>query len=235
LTANNHLTTKEYVDSAVAAGGIGACVDDDATLCALETSRASDDPDFIAANIADGVNILGVTGTLAAGLAGPSGCTDIGDLCADGTVFAGWHPVFYEHLFIPPTDQARPGSPGTYTMNWKNATGTNDISTDSNNDGRVNHANRGGLITSFQAFQACENLAFGGYTDWYLPSQVEAYYLWSVHETIEAGGNITNFQNANYWSSTEDNTTLAWTQYFFYGYQYGTNKTTGYRVRCVRR
>ena len=63
-TANEQVATKEYVDSAVAAGGIGACVDDDTTLCALETSRSSDDPNFTAGNIASGVNILGVTGTL---------------------------------------------------------------------------------------------------------------------------------------------------------------------------
>lgn len=173
-----------------------------------------------------------------AGLAGPANCPAIGDLCADGTVFAGWHPVFYDHLFIPTMDQERPGSPGTYTMNWKNATGTNDISTDSNNDGQVNHANRGGAIGSFPAFQACENLGFGGHTDWYLPSQVELYYIWSVHDTIEAGGNITNFQDADYWTSTESSIALAWYHSFTSlnnGTQNDNIKTTAYRVRCVRR
>lgn len=170
-----------------------------------------------------------------AGLTGPAGCSDIGDLCADGTVFAGYHPITQEHLFIPPTDQERPGSPGTYTMNWKNAIGTNDISTDSTADGKVNHANRGGAIGNFQAFQACEDLSFGAHTDWYLPSRVEAYYLWSVHETIEAGGNITNFQNAAYWSSTEYGTNGAWVQSFYDGLQTSSDKTDGYRVRCVRR
>lgn len=62
-----------------------------------------------------------------ASLNGPAGCPNIGDVCADGTVFAGFHPTLHEHLFIPPTDQERPGSPGTYTMNWKNAIGTDDV------------------------------------------------------------------------------------------------------------
>lgn len=62
--ANEQVANKEYVDSAVAAGGIGACVDNDTALCTLETSRSSKDPDFTAANIASGINILGVTGTL---------------------------------------------------------------------------------------------------------------------------------------------------------------------------
>lgn len=169
------------------------------------------------------------------GLSGPSGCADIGDLCADGTVFAGYHPITQAHLFIPTVDQERPGAPGTYTMNWKNATGTDDISTDSTNDGEVNHANRGGAIGDFQAFQACEDLGAGGQTDWYLPSQVELYYLWAVHETIEAGGNITNFQNADYWSSTEYDTGNARNSYFTNGYQTSSNKTNIRRVRCVRR
>ncbi|MDP2621356.1 MAG: DUF1566 domain-containing protein [Hyphomicrobiales bacterium] len=178
-----------------------------------------------------GIGVVG--GSL--GLSGPSGCANIGDECADTTIFAGYHPITQEHLFIPPTDQEQPGSPGTFTMNWKNATGTNDISTDSTNDGQVNHANRGGAIGDFQAFQACEDLGFGGHSDWYLPSQVELYYLWSVRGTIEAGGNITNFQNAYYWSSTEYSTPIAWSQLFTNGYQSNDIKTNGYRVRCVRR
>jgi len=174
-------------------------------------------------------------GSSGGGFTGPSGCANIGDECADGTVFAGYHPITQEHLFIPPTDQEQPGSPGTFTMNWKNATGTDDINPDSTNDGQVNHTNRGGAIGDFQAFQACEDLGFGGHSDWYLPSRVEAYYLWAVHETIEAGGNITNFQNASYWSSTEYFTFYAWNQEFTGGYQFYNLKTNGYRVRCVRR
>ncbi len=169
------------------------------------------------------------------GLSGPSGCANIGDLCADGTVFAGWHPHTQAHLFIPTVDQERPGAPGSFSMNWKNAIGTDDISPDSNDDGEVNHAGRGGAIGDFQAFQACEDLSFGGQSDWYLPSRVELYYIWSVRGTIEAGGNITNFQNTNYWSSTELNTNVAWFQGFTSGIQNTNTKGTLYRARCVRR
>lgn len=233
-TANEQVANKEYVDTAVAAGSLAVCTDNYASLCALETNRSGNDPDFTPGNIANGVNILGVTGTLTGGLSGPSGCADIGDLCADGTVFAGWHPITQAHLFIPTDDQERPGSPGTFTMNWKNATGTDDINPDSDNDGEVNHVNRGGAIGNFQAFQACEDLGFGGHSDWYLPSRVELYYIWSVRGTIEAGGNITNFQNANYWSSSEDNTNLAWFQNFTNGNLTYLTKSNSYRVRCVR-
>lgn len=40
------------------------CTDNDTGECYLDATRSNDDPDFTAANIADGVNILGITGTL---------------------------------------------------------------------------------------------------------------------------------------------------------------------------
>ncbi|WP_435640802.1 hypothetical protein [Micavibrio aeruginosavorus] len=43
------------------------CQDDDTGECYLDATRSDDDPDFIADNIANGINILGVTGTLSAG------------------------------------------------------------------------------------------------------------------------------------------------------------------------
>ncbi|WP_198136984.1 DUF1566 domain-containing protein [Nitrobacter hamburgensis] len=162
------------------------------------------------------------------GLVGPSGCATIGDLCADGTVFAGYHPITQEHLFIPTTDQ------GT-TSQWKTSTGTNDIATDSTYDGRAN-TNQVANSTTFPAFKLCKDLTTGGHSDWYLPSRVELYYLWSVQGTIEAAGNITNLQNASYyWSSTEYDTNSAWPQYFPNGTQGYANKLTAFRVRCVRR
>src|SRR5690606_26771940 len=54
----------------------------------------------------DGDDWRGVQGGSVYGLPGPAGCAAIGDLCADGTVFAGWHPILHEHLFIPRTDQS---------------------------------------------------------------------------------------------------------------------------------
>lgn len=160
-------------------------------------------------------------------LSGPTGCANIGDLCADGTVFAGYHPITQAHLFIPTTDQ------GTISE-WKTSTGVNDIATDSIHDGEAN-TNQVVNSTTFPAFKLCKDLGTGGHNDWYLPSQVELYYLWSVRATIEAEGNITNFQNARYWSSTEYNINRAWIQDFTDGYQDDSNKTSADRVRCLRR
>jgi alpha-tubulin suppressor-like RCC1 family protein len=44
-----------------------ACTDDMSTECLLDATRTNSDPEFTAANIANGVNILGVTGTLTGG------------------------------------------------------------------------------------------------------------------------------------------------------------------------
>ncbi|WP_177326136.1 DUF1566 domain-containing protein [Pseudomonas sp. G5(2012)] len=162
-----------------------------------------------------------------AGLVGPAGCANIGDLCADGTVYAGYHPITQEHLFIPTTDQ------GT-TSTWKTSTGTNDIATDSIYDGRIN-TDQVANSTTFPAFKLCKDLGTGGHADWYLPSQVETYYLWSVRDIIQAGGNITNFQSALYWASTEATTTTAWSQQLGGGQHNTSSKNSFFRVRCVRR
>jgi hypothetical protein len=225
-TANAQVANKEYVDSAVAAGSLAVCTNDYASLCALETNRGGNDPQFTAANIASGVNILGVTGTLTGGLTGPSGCANIGDLCADGTVFAGYHPITHIHLFIPPTDQ------GT-TSQWKTATGANDIATDSFHDGLAN-SNQVANSTTFPAFKLCKDLPLAG-KRWYLPSRVELDYLYNNRAILVAGGNITDFQNAYYWSSTEYGTNYAWRQGFPDGFIYVSDKTVSFRVRCVGR
>ncbi|WP_409562642.1 DUF1566 domain-containing protein [Hyphomicrobium sp. MC8b] len=216
-----------YTPAGFGSGGAPDCTDDATATCTLDADRDSGDPQLVAGNIADGVNILGVTGTLAGGLSGPAGCATIGALCADGTVFAGFHPVTQEQLFIPTTDQ------GT-TSTWKTSAGTNDIATDSTYDGWAN-SNQVPNSTAFPAFKLCKDLGTGGHSDWYLPGRFEMYYLWGVHEMIEAGGNITNFQDFSYWSSSENNNNVSSIQDFASGGQSGNGKTAPLRVRCMRR
>lgn len=43
------------------------------------------------------------------------------------------------------------------------------------------------------------------------------------------------FLSVGYWTSTENSSTAGWRQIFAYGYQGGTNKTNGNRVRAIRR
>lgn len=44
-----------------------------------------------------------------------------------------------------------------------------------------------------------------------------------------------DFASAYYWCSTESSTSLAWRQFFFYGFQSVQTKVNGHRVRAVRR
>ncbi len=159
-------------------------------------------------------------------LSGPVGCATIGSQCADTTIFAGWHPLTHQHLFIPPTDQG--GS-----VQWKTSTGTNDIATDSLTDGRAN-TNQAPNSTTFPAFKACKDLNVGGYTDWYLPSRAELDYMFNNKALLEAGP-MTDFNTFFYWSSSEWSANDVWGLVFADGNGYQGGKTSNVNVRCMRR
>tara|TARA_R110000772_G_scaffold175972_1_gene287680 strand:+ start:484 stop:1389 length:906 start_codon:yes stop_codon:yes gene_type:complete len=94
-----------------------------------------------------------------------------------------------------------------------------------------------GSCSSCYASELCQNLSLGGYTDWYLPSK---YELNLMYENIGQGdalglGNIGNFVNSFYWSSTETNFVNAWVQSFDSGSRGFVNKDRTYSsVRAVR-
>ena len=93
-----------------------------------------------------------------------------------------------------------------------------------------------GTCSSCYASQLCQDLNLGGKTDWYLPSK---YELNLMYENIGQGnvlglGNVGNFANNYYWSSTEYDFNLAWSQYFFNGYQDVNAKYSADPVRAVR-
>ena len=86
------------------------------------------------------------------------------------------------------------------------------------------------------AAKLCSDLSLGGYSDWYLPSK---YELNLMYKNIGQGnalglGNVGGFANNFYWSSTEDDSYSAWSQYFLSGYQLDDPKGTNYYVRAVR-
>jgi len=222
-TADMQAANKEYVDSAIA-GSIPFCADSPAGLCILEAPRSTNDDAFITENIADGVNILGVTGTLSG-----SGCFEIGDLCPDGTVYIGYHPTLLEPLYIPTTDQGG-------KVVWRTSLGPyqGDLAINSIDDGRVN-SDQIPNNTTFPAFKLCKDLTFGGHSDWYLPSRAELAYLFSVKQQIVAKGNITNFIVWYYWSSTERDRTMAWAGSFLPMLLDKSSPSFGGHVRCVRR
>ena len=93
-----------------------------------------------------------------------------------------------------------------------------------------------GTCSSCYASQLCQDLYLGGKTDWYLPSK---YELNLMYENIGQGnvlglGNVGNFANYSYWSSTEFDYNSAWGQYFGNGNQIGGSKNYAGSVRAVR-
>ncbi len=207
------------------------CQDDDTGECYLAATRSNDDPEFAAANIKDGVNILGVTGTYTGGggCTVPINCPNVGDVCSDGSIFAGFmlYGTSCESLYVTDNNQST-------SSRWKTATGTDDISTDDYLDGKVNHANRGGALSDFPAFELCEDNTYHGKSDWYLPARAELNLLWLNQAAINANaaGNLTT---GLYWSSSERNNNNAWRIDFEFGNHTSSNKDDNLTVRCVRR
>lgn len=82
-----------------------------------------------------------------------------------------------------------------------------------------------------QAISTCENLTYGGYSDWVLPSK-EVLNTMYIYKN-EIGG----FSSSSYWSSTEKEygSYSVWYQNFYNGTQASDYKNYSSRVRCVRR
>lgn len=81
------------------------------------------------------------------------------------------------------------------------------------------------IDASYNAWYLIENT----YDDWYLPSKDELNKLYLNQALI---GGFTN--TGYYWSSTEQNSTLAWDQYFGDGSQVAVNKSNTLYARAVR-
>jgi len=140
----------------------------------------------------------------------PGGCTDSGTpTCAGGT--------------------------DTVLKKWANNSGTtayniDAIATDDYEVGVSQSATLAGSYTDTEAAKFCENMNYAGYTDWYLPSKEELAFLHRNSASI--GGFV---YSSFYWSSTEYNSTVAWSFGFSYGFASNNSKTNNYYVRCVRR
>lgn len=164
------------------------------------------------------------------GCSPPDGCSDIGDVCADGSLFAGFMAGDDGacRIIYVTDDNQDPGA------EWKTSTGTDDISTDSDVDGRINHANRSGSLTDYPAFEICESNTYHGKSDWYLPAVQESILLWINRLAINAnaGG---SFYDGHYWTSTELNDWEPWRKDFSSSGELSyTDKDNSFGVRCIR-
>ena len=88
-----------------------------------------------------------------------------------------------------------------------------------------------GCTTGGIAADICANLTLGGYSDWFLPSKDE---LNEMYVNLHQQG-LGDFNNYNYWSSTEFDGGKAWFQDFIDGVQAIFDKNYGtFYVRAVR-
>ena len=99
-----------------------------------------------------------------------------------------------------------------------------------------------GCPTAGIAARLCDDLVYGGYDDWFLPSKDELNLMWenladSDGNNSNSGpsdpNNIGGFEVTFYWSSSEFNDFNAWGQYFSDGNQLNLNKNFD-RVRAIR-
>ncbi|MCB9996124.1 MAG: DUF1566 domain-containing protein [Rhodospirillales bacterium] len=171
-------------------------------------------------------------------------CNTVGQVCADGTVYAGLSGASTP-MFVTRCDAGMSwtGScTGTRsTMPWNNGNSTGYVTTGitGTTDGQGNTA---ALVAAdsdsvvggqqpHQAAQYCNDLVANGYSDWYLPAKNELNTLY-VNETAIGGFETSG---SYYWSSTEFNLDNAWRQRFSDGYQGTHGKNGTLAVRCARR
>ena len=134
-------------------------------------------------------------------------------------------------LIAAPTDQSAGAQWGCLGTSISGADGTA-IGTGNQNTTDIEL----GCTTAGTAADICANLTLGGYSDWFLPSQNELYemYLNIGQGNVLGLGNVGNFANSFYWSSTEYNQSNAVRRNFLDGYQHYLFKDRIFTVRAIR-
>lgn len=178
-----------------------------------------------------------------------------GDVCADGSVYAGLSPDGNVPMYVTRCDlgQTWDGSAcvGTHTLRQWNDGSTNWLNTPlanctSNSPNAIAACNTGKSNSAFLntadsssaagtqphlAAQACESLNIHGKDDWYLPAQGELYLMWQNRLAIDnflLGGQF-------YWSSSEHDADHGRSIRFSDGFNSRFGKNDFLYVRCARR
>ena len=158
-------------------------------------------------------------------------CTTAGDLCSDGSYYAGLSPDGNAPMFF--TSIANESASRT----WNNgsaptvSTGVNDT-----DDGDGNTAILVGLSDADSPYNAanyCNDLVAHGSSNWYLPAENELLLIYNSGSPL---GDIVS--GPLYWTSSETTsspTAQARSKNMSVAFTSNTNKTGTNRVRCVRK
>jgi hypothetical protein len=163
----------------------------------------------------------------------------IGTFCSDGTVYLGLSPDGGVKMYTTPCSHGRIWN-GTVCSGhsvgsrWSEratvATGVTNATT-----GEANTATLAGLSNAdspYGAAQICQNMSFGGQSDWYLPSRGEVSVIHAACSLIP------DFVCASPWfyhTSQESSTTDSITYRSNSNTTASDPKTTAYPFRCVRK
>ena len=176
----------------------------------------------------------------------PTGCSNIGDVCSDGSVYAGLSPDGNVAMYTTPSDAGQ--------FAWNNGNSSNYVNTTMADctDGppgtagscQTGAANTALLIAEDSdsgtggtqphiAAQHCHDLTAHSHLDWYLPAEDELDVLYTNRVAIG------NFQTSGelYWSSSEFGNNSARRINFNTGFNTGgvAKEDATLYVRCVRK
>ena len=169
-----------------------------------------------------------------------------GQMCEDGTVYAGLSIDGGVAMFTTPCDQGQTWNGSSCTgsvtnIRWNQASSHTNYTTTGATSGSDGRENTDLIITidadsgvpgvqTHNAAQTCADLVFGGYTDWYLPAENEIRNV--IYPNRIAIG---NFGTGTYWSSREGTASAARDVNFTTGSGSFATKNGGKRVRCTRK
>ena len=167
-----------------------------------------------------------------------------GDVCPDGSIYAGLSPDGNVPMYTTPADAPSLMSWNNGTSNWfdtamQNCTTATPGSQASCRTGEANTTLLVGLTGSHAPYNAavyCDGLTAHGHSDWYLPAQDELDVLYDNHTAIGGFNTSGSYPAGWYCSSSERDGSHMWAQNFSTGFQSNLNpKNFTYPVRCVRR
>lgn len=175
----------------------------------------------------------------------------IGDVCRDGTIYAGLTPDGNVRMYTTPADEGMfawnngntsgyvntaiadctTASPSTQAACVTGEANTLALST-------IDSNSASGGVQPHRAAQRCANLSAYGHDDWYLPAQEELYVLYTNRNAGALSGTFDlsgTMPNGYYQSSSEDaGSTIRYLR-FSNGSQFLHTKDKTFSVRCVRK
>lgn len=178
----------------------------------------------------------------------PDPCTGSpspGQVCADGSVYAGLSPDGNVPMFTTPADAGQfnwnDGSTNWLDTAMENCVSVTPGAQASCQTGEANTALLVGLGMTpspapYGAARHCNALTAHGHDDWYLPAQDELAVLYANHVAL-GGFNVSgSYPVGYYWSSSENDFAYVQVQNFSDGGQspFG-DKGDSFSIRCVRK